>query len=158
MVLKRFKFTPDPILNLETNEVFVFGANSLGHHGGGSARAANLHYGAVWGEIHRTGRSYGLVTMQFPSSETGEVKRLTSEELNQEFKRFFAQVELEKDKHFLLTKVGLGIAGWSVEEVKKCFLDNYDVIKHQNLTYPIEFFENFSNTDEGEDYSSFRIS
>ena len=28
--MPRFKNTPDPIPNLEANEVFVFGANSLG--------------------------------------------------------------------------------------------------------------------------------
>ena len=34
---------------LEKDEIFVFGSNLAGHHGGGAARVANTKFGAVWG-------------------------------------------------------------------------------------------------------------
>ena len=44
------KFTPNYIVSLEDNEVFVFGSNLEGHHIGGAARIAKEHFGAVWGQ------------------------------------------------------------------------------------------------------------
>lgn len=34
------EYTPENINSLKPNEVFVFGSNLAGHHGGGAARAA----------------------------------------------------------------------------------------------------------------------
>lgn len=34
------KFTPDIVNSLADNEIFVFGSNLAGAHGGGAARAA----------------------------------------------------------------------------------------------------------------------
>ena len=38
------------INELSENEVFVFGSNLAGFHGGGAARAAMNRFGAVWGQ------------------------------------------------------------------------------------------------------------
>lgn len=132
--MKRFKNTPDPIPSLLKNEVFVFGANQLGMHIGGSAKAASINYGAVMGEIHRTGRCYGIVTIYFET-----VNPMTFSELEKEFELFFKQVELEKEKEFLLTKVGLGIAGWELTDILACFNKFYNPKIHTNITIPIEF-------------------
>ena len=43
------KFTPDIVNSLADNEIFVFGSNLAGAHGGGAARAAYNRFGAVWG-------------------------------------------------------------------------------------------------------------
>ncbi|MEO6301868.1 MAG: hypothetical protein ABIP51_01730 [Bacteroidia bacterium] len=141
---KRYEYTPDPMTDLMTNEVFVFGANQLGEHNGGSAYAAKKFYGAVQGEIHRTGRCYGLVTINFPTGTTDKIlgrepNRITFEELSEEFKDFFKAAELESEKIFYLTKVGLGIAGWSLEEVKAAFNLSYMPGRHKNVVIPIDF-------------------
>ena len=34
------RYTPHHITELASNEVFVFGSNAAGHHGGGAARVA----------------------------------------------------------------------------------------------------------------------
>lgn len=39
----------DRIDILEEHEIFVFGSNLAGRHGGGAARAANMKFGAEWG-------------------------------------------------------------------------------------------------------------
>lgn len=43
-------YTPDRISELKENEIFVFGSNLAGAHGGGAARFAYERFGAVWGE------------------------------------------------------------------------------------------------------------
>ena len=41
--------TPEFITRLEPNEIFVFGSNLAGFHGGGAARIAYERFGAEWG-------------------------------------------------------------------------------------------------------------
>ena len=58
-------YTPDRISELKENEIFVFGSNLAGAHGGGAARFAYERFGAVWGEgmgLH--GQTYAIPTMQ----------------------------------------------------------------------------------------------
>lgn len=43
------RITPGWINNLKENEVFVFGSNLAGAHGGGAARLAYRQFGAEWG-------------------------------------------------------------------------------------------------------------
>ena len=54
--MKKERITPQWIDSLKENEVFVFGSNLAGMHGGGAARVARLHFGAVMGQgvgLHR---------------------------------------------------------------------------------------------------------
>ena len=44
---KKGRITPRWIDSLKENEIFVFGSNLAGMHGGGAARIARLHFGAV---------------------------------------------------------------------------------------------------------------
>ena len=44
------RFTPERITSLAENEIFVFGSNMAGSHGGGAARLAYKRFGAVWGQ------------------------------------------------------------------------------------------------------------
>ena len=68
------EYTPDRILELKENEIFVFGSNLAGAHGGGAARLAYNRFGAEWGEgVGLHGRTYAIPTMQgvlTPSSHT----------------------------------------------------------------------------------------
>ena len=146
---KRFLNTPELMPEiLLPNEVFVYGANSLGQNLGGAAKAASLHYGAVMGEIHRTGRCYGLITLDW-SIDCIMVRRLTSKELQQEFELFLKQVDLESEKTFYLTKVGIGIAGFELDEIvlplKAAILNSNKV--RTNLILPIEFEERLIELD-----------
>jgi hypothetical protein len=53
------RFTPERIDTLEANEVFVFGSNLQGMHGGGAARVAYSKFGAIWGNgVGLQGQSY----------------------------------------------------------------------------------------------------
>ncbi|MBQ9185857.1 MAG: hypothetical protein IJ151_08320 [Bacteroidales bacterium] len=44
------EFTPERVTELKPNEIFVFGSNLAGAHGGGAARLAYERFGAVWGQ------------------------------------------------------------------------------------------------------------
>lgn len=136
IITKRFKNTPDPLPNLEKNEVFVFGANEMGRHGAGSALAAMKFFGAVYGEVHRTGRSYGIITKHF------EFPPATKENIIEEFKLFFFQTILEQEKTFYLTKVGTSLAGFSIEDIANFLIEaGYNHEEYPNIVLPIEFEE-----------------
>ena len=50
---------------LQPDEIFVFGSNLAGMHGGGAARLAYQKFGAVWGQgVGLQGQSYAIPTMQ----------------------------------------------------------------------------------------------
>ena len=63
--IPRPEFTPERITSLRADEVFVFGSNLAGMHGGGAARIAYERFGAVWGcGVGLQGQSYAIPTMQ----------------------------------------------------------------------------------------------
>lgn len=68
-----------PITKLEPNQIFVFGANTQGRHGKGSAFWAYKHAGAIRGKGYGTqGQSFGIVTkdlhkMVHPSIESWKI-------------------------------------------------------------------------------------
>lgn len=121
-------FTPEKISELNENEVFVFGSNLAGAHGGGAARLAYNRFGAVWGQgVGLQGHSYAIPTMQ------GGVE--TIKPYVDEFVRF-----ARENTHltFLVTKIGCGIAGFHEEEIAPLFRDAVDV---KNIILPREFVE-----------------
>ena len=111
------------IERLAENEVFVFGSNAEGRHGGGAARTAFERFGAAWGEprgLH--GQSYAIVT----TSGLGVIMKEVAAFL--EFAR--AQPELR----FLVTPIGTGIAGHRVDEIAPLF-----EAAPENVVLPAEF-------------------
>ena len=59
--IPRPEYTPERITSLRADEVFVFGSNLAGMHGGGAARAAFEKFGAVWGcGVGLQGQSYAI--------------------------------------------------------------------------------------------------
>ena len=120
--------TPEHITSLQPNEIFVFGSNLQGMHGGGAAATAHRCFGAVWGKgVGLQGRSYAIPTMQ------GGVK--TVKPYVDEF------IELAKNHpelHFLVTKIGCGIAGFREEQIAPLFAEAIDV---KNIVLPFEFVQ-----------------
>lgn len=102
---------PDYITELREDEIFVFGSNLAGMHGGGAARLAMQRFGAVWGQgVGLQGHSYAIPTMQ------GGVE--TIRPYVDEFTAFARQHPQLK---FLVTEIGCGIAGFSVEQIAPLF-------------------------------------
>ena len=104
-------FTPEMIRELAPNEIFVFGSNLGGFHGGGAARAALNSFGAVWGQgVGLQGQSYAIPTMQ------GGVE--TIKPYVDEFIEFAAS---RPDLYFYVTRIGCGIAGFRDEDIAPLF-------------------------------------
>jgi len=121
-------FTPNYIRELKENEVFVFGSNLEGMHGGGAARTAVEHFGAIWGQgVGLQGKSYGIPTMQ------GGVE--TIKPYVDEFIEFAKQ---RRDLFFYVTKIGCGIAGFKEEEIAPLFAD---ALNEENIALPKSFVE-----------------
>ena len=120
------EYTPERITELKPNEIFVFGSNLAGAHGGGAARLAYNRFGAIWGQgIGLQGQSYAIPTMQ------GGVE--TIKPYVDEFIRFAKQ---HLEQKFLVTKIGCGIAGFKVDEIAPLF---YHAIDSENIVLPKEF-------------------
>lgn len=120
------RFTPDHIAVLEDGEIFVFGSNLAGAHGGGAARAARIHFGAVMGQgVGLQGRSYAIPTMQ-GGPET--IKPYVDDFI------FFAKQHPELT--FLVTSIGCGIAGFHARDIAPLFASAIDV---ENIILPRQF-------------------
>jgi hypothetical protein len=96
--------------SLEPGEVFVFGSNASGAHGGGAARFALERFGAVWGQSEGLqGQSYGIDTMS------------GLDVFEEQARRFLEFAQEHDELRFLVTEVGCGIAGYTPEQVAKFF-------------------------------------
>ena len=121
------EFTPDRITSLRPNEIFVFGSNLGGFHGGGAAALAYRSFGAVWGQGEGLqGQSYALPTMV-----------QTVAEMQPYVDRFIACAQMHTELKFYLTEVGCGIAGFTVNEVAPLFAKALEV---PNIVLPERFF------------------
>ena len=122
------EYTPERISELKPNEIFVFGSNLSGMHGGGAARLAYNRFGAIWGQgVGLQGQSYAIPTMQ------GGVE--TIKPYVDEFIVFAAK---HPEMKFLVTKIGCGIAGFRNEEIAPLFVGAIDV---ENVILPKSFVE-----------------
>ena len=127
------EFTPDMISELKENEIFVFGSNLGGFHGGGAARAALNHFGAIWGQgVGLQGRSYAIPTMH------GGVEVIKP--YVDEFIDFARQ---HQEYRFLVTRIGCGIAGFTVAEMAPLFSE---AIGLPNVILPEDFVQVLANT------------
>lgn len=108
---KTGRITPRWIDHLKENEIFVFGSNLAGMHGGGAARVARLHFGAIMGQgVGLQGQSYAIPTMQ------GGV-----DTIRPYVNKFIAYAKQQPNKHFLVTPIGCGIAGFEPEDIAPLF-------------------------------------
>ena len=109
--------TPERITSLLPNEIFVFGSNLRGMHGGGAAYIAYRNFGAIMGQgVGLQGQSYAIPTMQ------GGVE--TIKPYVDEFIEFAKQ---HQNFTFLVTRIGCGIAGFTDEEISPLFENAHEV-------------------------------
>lgn len=120
------------ITTLAPNEVFVFGSNAAGAHGGGAARLAWERFGAVWGEGHGLhGQSYGIDTMSgLPVIE-------------QEVAGFLEFAAAHPELRFLVTAIGCGIAGYQPHQIAPLFAGSTS-----NVVLPDRFIRELGESGE----------
>lgn len=119
--------TPHFVEDLAENEIFVFGSNLAGMHGGGAARIAFNKFGAIWGQgVGIQGQSYGIPTMH------GELNRIQPY-----IDEFVIFAEEHPNMHFLVTRIGCGIAGFKDEEIAPLF---HRATNLPNISLPQSFW------------------
>lgn len=128
-------FTPEFITELKPNEIFVFGSNLMGMHGGGAARIAMEQFGAVWGEgVGMQGQSYAIPTMQ---GGVDTIKPYVDE--------FIAFAKVHPEYTFYVTRIGCGIAGFTDDQIAPLFEHAMDV---KNILLPEEFAQIINDAHE----------
>ena len=121
------RITPSYIENLQADEIFVFGSNLSGQHGGGAALLAYKKWGAIWGQgVGLQGQTYGIPTMQ------GGIDTIAP--YVDEFIRF---AQSHPELVFLVTEIGCGIAGFRPEEIAPLFKE---AVKVNNIYLPQRFW------------------
>ena len=116
------RISSNTIEKLNDNEIFVFGSNIQGMHGGGAAWYAHKNFGAEWGIGEGlTGRTYALPTME----GTASMKKAIA--------HFIDCAKQHPELTFLVTAVGCGIAGYTPKEVAPMFREALSV---ENIYLP----------------------
>lgn len=122
------RITPNHITELKPNEIFVFGSNLQGYHGGGAARLAMNKWGAVWGlGVGLQGRTYAIPTMQ-GGTET----------IRPYIDQFIKFAQNDPERTFLVTEIGCGIAGFRPADIAPLFKDAINI---PNIWLPQRFWD-----------------
>ena len=115
--------TPEIITELQPNEIFVFGSNLKGVHGGGASYIAYRKFGAVMGQgVGLQGQSYAIPTMQ------GGI-----ETIRPYVEEFIGFAKENPNLTFLVTRIGCGIAGFTDMEIAPLFENAHNV---ENIVLP----------------------
>ena len=123
LIMEQKRCTPEFITELKPDEIFVFGSNLEGMHGGGAAYIAYRKFGAVMGQgVGLQGQSYGIPTMH---GGVDVIKPYVDE--------FIEFAKQHKELTFLVTRIGCGIAGFTDMEIAPLFEKAHDV---KNIVLP----------------------
>ena len=124
--IPRPDYTPERISELKADEIFVFGSNLEGMHGGGAAWFAFRRFGAVMGcGVGHRGQSYAIPTMQ-GGVET--IKPYVDE--------FIEYAKSHPEFFFYVTRIGCGIAGFRDKDIAPLFAAAREV---ENICLPKSF-------------------
>ena len=126
--LSERRYTPENISSLAENEIFVFGSNLQGSHGGGAAAAAVRYFGAVWGQgVGMQGQCYAIPTMH---GGVDAIRPYVDE--------FIDYAIQHPELTFLVTRIGCGIAGFKDEQMAPLFAAALDL---PNVVLPKTFVD-----------------
>lgn len=101
------------ITELKPNEVFVFGSNKNGLHDGGAAKLALEKFGAIYNLAYGfQGQSYAIPTLD------RKMQKVPLSEIKTCLDVLVLDAKSLPKKVFLLTPIGTGIAGYTIEDLE----------------------------------------
>lgn len=128
--------------NLKSNQVFVFGANPEGKHGGGTALLAVRHHGAIYGKGRGLmGQSYGIVTTDLRIKGRPNVDK---SDIIDEIVEFYSFCETKPYKEFLIAYTGgndMLLSGFTPKEIADMFYDASNGNIPNNVIFEERFYD-----------------
>lgn len=139
-------YTPDYIDRLLSNQIFVFGSNTLGYHTGGASGMARKKFGAVWGQKEGLqGQCYAI-----PVDYGKGIRKDT--EVKTAVERFIAFAKENENLFFLVTRIGCGLGGYRDDEMAQFFKDALQV---KNICLPKSFVNALNGREMDYDLNRF---
>lgn len=130
------RITPELITELKENEIFCFGSNLKGSHGGGAARIACKKFGATWGQgSGASGKTYAIPTC-FLSAKG--LSQMPLDAIQVHVTAFIIFAKQNFDQRFLVTQIGCGLAGFTPEQIAPLFKEAISV---ENIYLPLSFIK-----------------
>lgn len=118
------------ITSVDKHQVFVFGSNQAGRHGKGAAKCA-IAMGAKYGKGEgHYGSTYAIPTKDY------NLKTLPLSAIEVHINTFIEYAMQHPELEFLVTLIGCGLAGYSVNDIKPLFVK---AIAVDNIILPNEF-------------------
>lgn len=97
-------------------QIFVFGSNLAGAHGGGSARHAYENHGARWGcGVGLSGNSYAIPT------KDNNIETMPIIAIKTYVEQFIDFAREHPDWTFDIVAIGCGLAGYKPEQIAPLF-------------------------------------
>lgn len=116
----KYKYHKDKTLPEDDEEIFVFGSNLSGIHGGGAAKVARFRFGAKLGQgMGRMGNSYGIPTKGFIEGDF--IPTLTLKQIRRYVKEFREHTKRNKHETYFVTRIACGIAGYKDSQIAPMF-------------------------------------
>ena len=123
------------ITKLPDGHYFVFGSNEAGRHGKGAALCAKKYFGAVYGQGHgEQGRSYAVAT------KDASLHSLPLDTIAENVRVFLQHAINHPHKHWAVSRVGCGLAGYKDEQIAPMFKGH-----SQNIYFLEEKWEELYN-------------
>lgn len=119
------KCSPDHIIKLEENEIFVFGSNLAGIHGAGAAKLALQKFGALlYQGVGLQGKSYAIPT------KDQKIQTLSLDQIREYVDDFIVFTKINNHLTFLVSAIGCGLAGYKEDQIAPLFKQ----VKEQQIT------------------------
>jgi hypothetical protein len=132
------RITPQNILALNPDEVFVFGSNEAGRHGKGAALQA-MKFGAKYGQGYgATPQTYAIPT------KDDKLKTLPVHKIRVFVLAFTMYAMMYSKSKFLVTPIGCGLAGYKPEDIAPLFQEASEL---PNVYLPESFWDIIDRLD-----------
>lgn len=128
------------ISKLYPNQIYVFGSNTQGRHGAGSAKKARDLFGAKYGQAEGLqGRSYAIITKDLTKKYKDKPSR-TKEQIIEQICKLYDFAKANPDKEFIIPYTGYGknLNYYSNEDMAYMFAQ-YDI--PDNIIFEYEFYQ-----------------